>query len=358
MALSHLSEDAAQLAALAALTAHVAYVGSSKSSVTMWIEEHPPAPTLLPSADSSTVGDHLVLRVPTPGRLAELVIQYDAGLRPQPGHQQLYRWAALASRPAPAPPVPSVFGELFIYARTSGAADAEHALTITHALRRALLALADEHTPAASDSDIPALLHGHGPPGTPHCAFVALPHVGAPHADGHLLGVAVVFPRVVDAAQRQAVLRVLPGLEYVQTPAGRFGVASLTQRSLESLPWGLEPARWCGPPTGATAWTSVTPVLFDRFPRSSRGGILGATQALARHAGLPIPIAASAHQASPLIGVPSASAFRVRRTTVDPLRYVAHLTITFDRAVQGPILLGAGRFFGLGLFVPYLSGNE
>ncbi len=350
----HANADPDTAAALATITTHMPYLGSSKSPILAWIEDTPPTPTLLPGADLASSGDDVILRVPTPGRLVELETQYDAGLRPRPGRQQTYHWATPSIQTGQPTICSSSFGDMFILARTSGPAPSPEAgLTVTRALRRALLAICDDgQQDDTSLTGVPALLHGHGPKGSPHCAFVALPHVGAPHADGHLLGVAVVFPRKCDPEQRRTVLQALSRLEYVQIPTGRIGVAPIAHRPPDAMPWGLQSARWSGPEAGASTWASVSPVLFDHFPRASRGGIFGAAHALTRHAGLPAPLAATAHQISPLLGVPPPSAYRTLRTRNNAPHYVAHLTITFDQPVLGPLLLGAGRFFGLGLFVP------
>ena len=355
---AHPTEEDAM--ALATISAHMAYLGSSKSPIIAWIEENPPAPTIDPVTETLTMSeDIVVVRVPTAGRLAELEDQFAANLRPRPGHQQLYRWVTAASATRQSKPHPSAFGDMVVLARHSGPAPLPEAtLTVTGALRRALLALANPPARDLVSGGIPEVLHGHGPKASPHCAFLALPHIGSPHADGHLLGVAMLFPRTVTAEQRRAVLRVLSGLKHIQTPMGQILVDPMLQPSPDAVHWGLQPDRWRGPGAGVTTWTSVTPVLFDRFPRPSRGGILGAVQALAHNADLPLPVDATVHQVSPLTGVPLASAYRVKRTEEDLPHYVAHLTVRFDQRVSGPILLGAGRFFGLGLFVPYRAGGE
>ena len=36
-----------------------------------------------------------------------------------------------------------------------------------------------------------------------------------------------------------------------------------------------------------------------------------------------------------------------------PRRVLVHATVEFPRPVRGPLLLGAGRYFGLGLFRPH-----
>ena len=44
------------------------------------------------------------------------------------------------------------------------------------------------------------LIHGHE--GDTHCAVVGLPFVGREHADGHLMGFAVILPRATVAEER------------------------------------------------------------------------------------------------------------------------------------------------------------
>ena len=83
----------------------------------------------------------------------------------------------------------------------------EAALTLTDATRKALIKLADD-TDGTSE-----MLSGHG--AHPHCAFIALPFVGYPHATGNLMGVAVVLPRNIDAASRRAVLKTCALLEKI-----------------------------------------------------------------------------------------------------------------------------------------------
>jgi len=57
----------------------------------------------------------------------------------------------------------------------------------------------------------------------------------------------------------------------------------------------------------------------------------------------------------PLRGVPPSRAFHiVRPGTGERFRnhYIAHVVLEFDQPVKGPVLIGAGRYFGLGLFAP------
>lgn len=51
---------------------------------------------------------------------------------------------------------------------------------------------------------------------------------------------------------------------------------------------------------------------------------------------------------SPIKGVPRSNGFRLRK----PGRLYTHATIEFDQPIAGPLLIGAERYFGLGLCRP------
>jgi CRISPR-associated protein Csb2 len=94
-------------------------------------------------------------------------------------------------------------------------------------------------------------------------------------------------------------------------------------------------------------WTSVTPVVLDRFPR--KGAVESEVIRSVLQAGLPEPVEVAVSLA-PLLpgGVPMRSA-----DLPDSLRarLFRHVSLVFDRPVAGPILLGAGRYLGVGVFV-------
>ncbi len=64
-------------------------------------------------------------------------------------------------------------------------------------------------------------------------------------------------------------------------------------------------------------------------------------------AGYPMPTRVHLSPDGPAMTLPAAR-FRLRRAG----RLYAHATIEFDRPVRGPLLVGAERYFGLGLFLP------
>jgi CRISPR-associated protein Csb2 len=221
------------------------------------------------------------------------------------------------------------------------------------------------------------VLSGHRADGSPaerpHLAVVPLPFVGHRHADGAVLGVALVLPRACDDEERGAVLRAVGRWEeshrrddeecpIVPVILGATGVLQV-----ERVSWGPPPARtlraetWCRP---SRRWISATPVALDRNPGDLRARSHEKAEAAFREAertiaescanlGLPVPIVVVVFPSVTMPGTWKAREFppfpagagRIRRVKV-------HVSLEFDRAVRGPILLGAGRYLGLGLFCP------
>ncbi len=116
----------------------------------------------------------------------------------------------------------------------------------------------------------------------------------------------------------------------------------------EPLPHSLRTSTWC---KASRIWKSVTPVLLDRFPKRK----LPVEEIISRsceRVQLPRPTAVTHGAYSDLAGVPPVPRFRLlRRGEIKP-RWGVHATVEFDEPVKGPLLLGAGRHFGLGLFRP------
>jgi CRISPR-associated protein Csb2 len=278
--------------------------------------------------------------VPTRGRLEQLDWCFANGLYPPPGVFEAYTPVARRDRELAAR---AVFGDPVVF-RLAGPVrvQAETTLKVTNALRAAVLSLA-----GAGDGPVSGLLSGHGE--HPHAAYVALPFVSEEqeHADGHVLGLAVILPRTVDAATRRHVLRPLGALRRLDVAgAGRLALERVTAASVS--PAGLRPAVWAGP---ASIWTTVTPVLLDRFPKKG----YPAERIIAdgcHFVGLPEPCAIRVGRFSPLHGVGPCTGFLTVRRLGDPPRLSRHVTLAFDNPVRGPVLLGAGRYFGLGLLRP------
>ncbi len=117
----------------------------------------------------------------------------------------------------------------------------------------------------------------------------------------------------------------------------------------------------CGPGTWnrlSRAWRSVTPILLDRFPKKNGPSVEEILRASCVRIGLPEPIKVAHGPYSKVEGVPPVPSFRLQRAGEERPRWGVHATVVFDAPVRGPILLGAGRFFGLGLMRPGQEGTD
>lgn len=244
---------------------------------------------------------------------------------------------------------------------------------VSRQFRRALM--------SALGTDVPELLSGHksdgSPSESPHIAVVPLPVVGGPHADGALLGIALVLPREVAASERKRVLAALWKLGRRIDPDAppvihlQLGAAGTLELQLSE--WGEDPrttlhsSRWTRP---SRTWATATPIALDRNP----GDLHAASQAerLAAFAEAEASVATAVER----IGLPRPSVIEVLRSSVlrgsakprahdpfpaaatKPQRVLVHARLAFDRKVRGPMLVGAGRYQGMGLLLPIDQDRE
>jgi CRISPR-associated protein Csb2 len=179
-------------------------------------------------------------------------------------------------------------------------------------------------------------------------AFLALPDVGAAHANGHLLGLAVAVPEL-PVQERAAVLRAVLGLRdggKVVLSVPRLGEVTLTHEPGLVRPWGATTDRWL---YESVRWASATPVVLDRFPKNP-DRIAEEVRSSMRRVGLPEPVDVQV-SARPLL--PGAVDLRPSDLPKRAQgRLFCHLAVVFDRPVTGPLLVGAGRYLGVGLLAP------
>jgi CRISPR-associated protein Csb2 len=101
----------------------------------------------------------------------------------------------------------------------------------------------------------------------------------------------------------------------------------------------------------------VTPILLDRFPKKNLT-VEDILASACERIGLPAPLEITHQPYSKLSGVPPVPAFRLVRAKDEKPRWGAHATLRFAAPVQGPITLGAGRYFGLGLMKPIKGDRD
>jgi CRISPR-associated protein Csb2 len=341
--------------ALGALCRKVTRVGHSASLVQMWVDEDPPAPTYVPTPGMAATR----LRVPGPGRLEYLVRCHEMGQRPTAGTWSGYERAD--ARREPTPSSDNVLDPDMILLRILPRDDRRSlGLTSTLALVRALRGTVLSRCP----EPIPQWVSGHRDDGTPttepHLAFAPLAHVGRQHAHGHLLGAALVIPRAVSMDERQRCLGPLLYKEETGEPRQcllRLGSAGEWQVCVEDRldpPLAMRARTWIGGRRAAMRWATVTPIVFDRYPKADGDAEASIATACTRM-GLPAPSDVIVSGSSLFEGVPPAGRFPAMQTKHHhgPARYHQHAVITFPRPVRGPILVGAGRYRGYGLCRPH-----
>jgi CRISPR-associated protein Csb2 len=353
-------------AALDRLAARVVRLGHSSSLVSVRTLDEPVEPDWHPDDRGE-----MRLRVVAPGQLRNLeqlfALHRETEPRVMPASFRLYSDRSVSQRP---PTLQSVFSEDWLILRRSAGIGLPATATVGLArmVRKVILSVADE--------PIPEVVSGHRsdrtPSEQPHLAVVPLPFVGHARADGALMGVALVLPRTVSAADRRALFRAVEkwenahreGTDEAPPLPVNFGSAgSLILQRLDDAPAprALEPDTWCRP---ARRWLSATPVALDknpgelraRDPRQLAQAIAEAEETVrlaCERIGLPRPVDVVILPSPALPGAPKVRQFmpfpggagRVQRV-------LTHVAVEFAVPVKGPVLLGAGRYVGLGLMRP------
>lgn len=334
-------------AALEQLAAKVTHVGHSASFVQAWLEARPPRPTWIPAIGAMPKR----LRVTNPGRLEFLETRMNraAPMRPVPGRWQGYG----RPREDSTPKVPgSVFDSRLLVLGISGKRVSLPAtLKLTTALRGLLMKACPEQPP-------PEWFSGHRPDGTPtsepHLALAPLPFVGAQHADGRIMGLAVVLPAKLDPQEAGGCLHPILHDRETGLPrehrlfGGQWFECRLQLETRERPPMNLDGRSWTRP---SRVWATVTPVVLNRHfdGKNKWDQAAESVKDMCEHIGLPRPREVLIHPVSRVEGVPTAREFpRLVRKSDGGRRSHNHAVIVFDEPVRGPVLVGAGRFRGYG----------
>lgn len=214
------------------------------------------------------------------------------------------------------------------------------------------------HSNGESDR-VRALLSGHDAGGKPlkdpHLAYLPLAFVGHEHADGHLLGLALALPDDVSRDERRAALRVIAQVKDLKL--GSLGVWKLAPVIESSPPWNLRPQTWTAHPEGATHWSTVAPIAFDRHPKAKdkaeyQRQAAGIIARACERVGLPRPREIIITPVSAHLGVPPGHVYPRLKRKDGSDRQHSHAILVFDEPVCGPMMIGAGRFRGYGACRP------
>ncbi len=280
-------------------------------------------------------------------------------LRPSPGRWQGYaRTQGTASVAIPQ----SVFDPRLIVLTIKGRQVSLPAtLKLTEALRSLLMKACPEQPP-------PEWFSGHrsdGIPTTaPHLAMTPLPFVGSEHADGRIMGLALVLPVGLDPPEGGRCLE--PFLHDTDTGlprehslfSGQWFECRVELETRERPPVNLDPETWT---RKSRVWASVTPVVLNRhFDGNDKWQQAAeSVKEACLHIGLPRPREVLLHPVSLVEGVPYAKDYpQLTRRNDGGRRSHSHAVIIFDEQVSGPVIVGAGRFRGYGLCRPMDGRSE
>ena len=369
------------------LAEKVTHIGHSASLVQMWVSDEGVPATWLPTNGVPK----LRLRVPTAGRLQALaedvnraeVLEYarlrarvdqssgkekkrmkqiiderfgervPVSLRPRSG-----LWHGYTRRPDDLLPAPAgtVFQpHLLVFTLRGRAFTLPSTLRLLESFRGSLMAHCRRQPP-------PEWFSGHRPDGAPseqpHMALLPLSFSGFPHADGRIMGLAIALPEGLDPAEAGNCLE--DYLIDAQTGLprehklynGRWFECDIALQIAEIPPKSLTPDTWTQP---SKLWASVTPIVLDRHFKGAAQWELAAENIkdACERIGLPRPREVILNGVAMHEGVPHARQFpALRRKSDGGYRYHTHALLLFDQEVQGPVLVGAGRFRGYGLCRP------
>lgn len=344
-------------AALEQICSEVTRIGHSSSLVRCWIEDTPPPASWVPSSSNHASG--MRLRIPSKGRFKRLYEVHRAA-----SENGLYEGTPRSKErtyvlPSKRKGVPhTVFSPaLTVFRRVSGDRyDLADTLGLTQALRAALIASTSELSVQARE-----ILSGHKSDGAPlqdvHAAYIPLPFVGHQNADGHLLGIAISLPQNLSIDVEDSVLgaiaEMLDERGRMKLYLGRQGEMELELVDSMILQLSLQPLTWSVP---STSWATVTPIVMDRMQnaRRSEPDVWAAEQIMGMCArvGLPNPEQITVRSVSAHSGAPPVAKMPPIRRKDGSSRRMVHAVLQFDQQVQGPVILGSGRYRGYGLCKP------
>jgi CRISPR-associated protein Csb2 len=345
--------DADTLVALNALAADTAYLGHSASLTRCRFYR----------GDAARPGSEPRRKV-YPGRLAELENDFRAEPPRHPAPGAPVRIAERAVRTNGG----GVFSDRWLVLEHIGGdmPDIRAAALVAKELRDALMS---GYREIGLGEAIPAEVSGHSPDGRPsrepHLAVVPLAFLGALFASGAVFGFALIPPRrrdlLADRDFQRAVRAIIRpiGENRRGITVGRRGLSFAVGG--ETARRSLDPARYVA---AAKIWESGTPIVLDRHLKETgnearQAEIENLVSQACINSGLPQPNRVVATKHSAIEGAPSAypsgkaphwTRWRLPQSLAS--RRLTHAVIEFAERVSGPVILGAGRFVGLGLCLP------
>jgi CRISPR-associated protein Csb2 len=171
----------------------------------------------------------------------------------------------------------------------------------------------------------------------------------------------------LSSEDREQLLRLVAQWEQRRAEKGRLTLAGDELKPMQFERVQLSTMKTSAPVSwtrASTRFVTATPIALDRNPGNLRSNFEQTAQKAALEAegsiasaceniGLPRPKAVRVTFTPLVQGAQPAQAFSPLQSRPGrPPKVRVHAVIDFDVPVQGPVLLGAGRHFGLGLCLP------
>ena len=345
----------AELAALRRRAARIGYLGGSGSFVEVLVTDECPR-----NDDDPRLGEwrpdstgSVAIDVPVSGAIRawdhHFGEQQRRGAAHQRGSVMALRHRCWYSEPGGDPAVAGYDGRVVARFRFVTPVAPEMVLTVAEATRRSILDAYERHW-----GDLPAWIAGHANTGPVSAApkFVPLPNVGSKHSDGRILGAMLLVPNTAPTTEAARLVVVARSLSRLR---GR-GVDVKVRPARRGDPYTVSDWRWS---RRSRLWATAWPVLLPRWYRRPEGVTADDVATWCRHAGMADGaqiVELSLDRLPTLAGAVPLDHHRMNRRGKQPRPHL-HVVVKFDRYVAGPLILGAGASFGLGLLAP-LDGTR
>ena len=332
------------------LTSRISNIGHSASLVRVSVnsKDH--------SSDHRYVPDnngHIFLRCPYKGRFEELRRAYESHSNTtwHPNISPTHRYAELGNIP-----IKSSMGDdwVILTFKSDFIPSLESFPILAKKMRDIIMSRAEQ--------PVHEIISGHSKDGKPlqkpHLAIIPLANVGWKFSDGRLMGIALVLPRDSKYGtdeRRQLVKTVTRFLD----GGGSLKINEIEiklKKDDDDDRFSLQPDRYI---TESKTWTSVTPIILDRHPKKRQGKtIQDIITNSCVNIGLPKPIDIKISRYSNVNKSPPAypssqsnriGGWKSQKPQSINNQSMCHAVITFETKVCGPIIIGAGRYYGLGL---------
>jgi len=217
------------------------------------------------------------------------------------------------------------------------------------------------------------IVSGHNPDGTalqePHLAIIPMANVGwGKYSDGRVLGISLILPSrsgygTEERKQlKQAIAKFLNAPTTSRSESDKIGTGTLKFGERMKLKLerheddrrSLQAGRYTGK---SKEWDTVTPIVLDKHPKKNKSAEAIIGESCVR-VGLPSPKRVEISRYSSVPGAPTSFIGKdahkgwqpPKRGMLDG-RFVCHATLKFDEYVYGPLILGSGRYYGMGLCI-------